>query len=546
MSEGSNRSEQDTKGGSFPSQADEAARTNYNHHARLQHAALGGLAGIIAVVLRWRGLDSQSLWWDEGFTLWLSKFSPADICRTLQVDTSPPLYYILEHYWTGLFGISEVSLRGLSAFFETLSIPVFWLLAKRVLGNKAAVTLTMWLYSLSLLQVAYAKEARFYGLLTLLSLVSVYSLVLFLERRSVLSFCFLVLSLSASLYTHNMMFFYLPAIALVWLVYPSARLIRVRLIEASLTFVIVLLSFLPWLPTLWRQTKIIHSGFWLPAPTMGNLMDSLCILSGLNTDFFHDIAVRIFHLPPLLSVRVFSLAALLILTFCAFGGVWHVPPEKRRKSAALLAYSMIPVLMVFFVSRTTTSVYLNRLFIGSSAVLPILFCTPIAFQAGTCRRLFQGIGIAVLAGAAVSVFGYFRHSRKEDWWGATNYVLKIQERQRLIVFAHSQGQVLFDYYAAKSLRSSLPREETGLPRKWNFEDPVPRVSTIDFPDAYLLIPLQQAMQSNRYAEIDVVISHAPSRLGEPTLEYLRKRCASREDQEFNGVRVMRCFAHRGQ
>jgi uncharacterized membrane protein len=70
------------------------------------------LAVIITVSLRSSGLVSQSLWNDEGYTVWVSQFAPKEIWSILQSDTSAPLYYTLLHYWVALFGISESSLRA--------------------------------------------------------------------------------------------------------------------------------------------------------------------------------------------------------------------------------------------------------------------------------------------------------------------------------------------------------------------------------------------------------------------------------------------------
>src|SRR5258708_26504524 len=66
--------------------------------------ALTGLAAIIAVIVRWYRLGSQSLWVDEGYTLWLSQLTPKAIWHAVQTDTSPPLYYLLHHTWIHRFG----------------------------------------------------------------------------------------------------------------------------------------------------------------------------------------------------------------------------------------------------------------------------------------------------------------------------------------------------------------------------------------------------------------------------------------------------------
>jgi uncharacterized membrane protein len=207
---------------------------------------LTALAVLSALVLRWFHLGQVSLWWDEGFTFWASSLSPADVVRFARSDNQPPLYYLLQHYWGILFGNSEFALRGLSAFFGTLSLPVFYLLAKKVLKDSMAVALAMWLFAFSMKQVWYSREARAYEVASFFALVSLYGLVLFLEKRSAASFATIVLSIAASLYMHNMMFFYLLALNVIWLIYPAERALAQRMRELLLADILAGVLYLPW------------------------------------------------------------------------------------------------------------------------------------------------------------------------------------------------------------------------------------------------------------------------------------------------------------
>src|SRR5260370_25518756 len=93
-----------------------------------------GIAILGGIGLRWLNLQKWSLWWDEGFTVWASGLSVDRIIPFSRSDNQAPLYYLLQHYWVLLFGNSEFALRALSALFGTLSLAVFYLLAKRVLN----------------------------------------------------------------------------------------------------------------------------------------------------------------------------------------------------------------------------------------------------------------------------------------------------------------------------------------------------------------------------------------------------------------------------
>jgi uncharacterized membrane protein len=357
-------------------------------HPRL--LALIVVAVIVAVVVRWYGLAAQSLWWDEGYTVWFSQFSLNDIWRGVRTDTAPPLYYWLMHFWTWPFGISERSLPGMSAFFETLSIPLSYLVAKRVVQDKIAVLTAVWLFALCAFEVEYARDARFYAVIVFCSISSLYCLITFLDKRSVLSFAGLVVALAAGLYTHNMIFFYLPGLALAWLFYPSSQSLVRRVQDELRCAALLLLLYLPWFPGLVSQTKHVAASFWIPKPTLWGLAETLCSLSGLDSNYLYRMCSPLLFISHLQHRKVFVLGGILLLVSCAVAGIWKVTPERCRKGAALLGHSLCPVLLAFFYSRAFTSVFLGRTFIASSAVLSILFAFSVAYQTGLRKKLLWG------------------------------------------------------------------------------------------------------------------------------------------------------------
>jgi hypothetical protein len=50
-------------------------------------------------------------------------------------------------------------------------------------------------------------------------------------------------------------------------------------------------------------------------------------------------------------------------------------------------------------------------------------------------------------------------------------LLSLPPERRLVVFVTNAGQVLFDYYATRSPNLVARPEETGLPEKYNYQDP---------------------------------------------------------------------------
>ena len=520
--------------------------SSLRYRADLMFGAFIGLAVTAALWLRWSGLDSQSLWLDEGITFWISRFSPEGIWHILQLDTSNPLYYILLHYWTGWFGTSEFSIRALSATFAALSIPIFYQITRKVVADRAAIALAMMLYAVSFYQVWYAQEARCYALLVLLSLASVYLLMLCLEKGSLLRLSGLAFCITASLYTHNIAIFYLPGIVVMWLAYPAEMPLRKRLRDAVVVFSLITLLYLPWVSTLRGQLHRVHAGLWVwvTQPKIRDLLESLCVLSGTDTHTLQAIFRHQFHSSRFFGFWTWAPAILVVFVLCILGGICTGRFADRRKVAALLAYSLIPVFLVFIDSRISTSIYVNRAFLGCCALLPIVFCAPIAFQSGNRRRAFQMLGLLVLLGSAVSAIGYLRRERKEDWRGATEYLVKLPEKRRLLVIVPDIAQGLVQYYASGLPGPYRAPEMSGLltsftPPDLTLEDRILHLQ--DDPNVDALALLSGAMASGKYKEIDMVVQPGTSPfLIEPAEQYLAAHCGTVDVVEFHWLEVRRC------
>ena len=502
---------------------------------------------LAAIWLRWRDLGSQSLWEDEGFTLWISRFSPQQIWHMLRWDATTPLHYVLIHFWSNCFGISEFSLRALSALFGTLSILPYFLLARKVLIDRVAVTFAMALYAVAFVPVWHARNARFYALLIFLSLASVYCLLLYLENRRLVPFCGVVLSLALSLYTHNMALFYLPGFALLWLIYPSERTLLARIKDGLLAASVVLLLYLPWLPTLAAQVQRIHRAWIVPTPGVGDFLDSLFILSGfdprtLQTVFRDQLHI---HISRLFGFWTWAPLLLLVVVACILGGLFAARIEDRRKTTALAVYALSPVLSTFALSRVSNAVYETRVFAGCCSVLPILLAAPIAFQVGNLRKAFLRVGLVVLVLAVISAAGYLRREQNADWRGTTKYLVQLPERDRLVVIVPDIGLPLVHYYAARLSKSEPPIELTGLLTRFDPADVdlEKRMMDVVFdPHADHLALLAHDMALERYKEVDVVMSGGwfPSRVKPLLWDYLAAHCTATEVVEFHSLEVRRC------
>ncbi len=223
---------------------------------------------LIAFALRLTRLGHQSLWYDEGITWLLAQKSLADLIHWTAADIQPPFYYLLLWAAKFLFGSSEWALRFPSALFNTLTLPLIYILARRLFRRLnfphsplAALSspegLAVIIFALSPLMVYYSQEARMYTLLVFEVTLAGYLLlkIVHLPGGSSSSFIFhpssFILVAAAALYTHYFSAFLLAAYGLyIGLVLWQRHWPKMLVIQSLLLFGLTALLFVPWLPVL--------------------------------------------------------------------------------------------------------------------------------------------------------------------------------------------------------------------------------------------------------------------------------------------------------
>jgi hypothetical protein len=217
--------------------------------------------------IRTRYISGQ-FWMDEAISTGIASHSLSEIPGLLRHDGSPPLYYVLLHFWIQLFGAGESATHALSLLFGLLTIPAGYWAGSSLFGRRAGLMAAV-LFAFSPFLTQYAGETRMYELMGLLGILATASFVHgFVYRRRKYLIVF-TLCQAAMLYTHAWgIFFGLgAAVALipVWLRSEDRRgLIR----DALLAFGGAVVLFLPWLPNFIYQSS--HTGApWAPPPRFG-------------------------------------------------------------------------------------------------------------------------------------------------------------------------------------------------------------------------------------------------------------------------------------
>jgi 4-amino-4-deoxy-L-arabinose transferase-like glycosyltransferase len=399
-----------------------------------------GVVVLAAAGLRWWGLGAKSLWFDEAYSVFVAQQPLLEIPRLLRAyDTHPPLYYIVLHLWTTLFGKSEVAVRFPSVIASVGVVALTFLLARRVAGDRVGILAAI-LIAFSPFQITAAQEARMYPFLTLFGLGGSYALWLALEegkRRYWTAYAVLTL---LALYTHYFAFLLvLTHVLYILLVDRSRARIRTWMLCLGLMAV----AYLPLLPTLiLHVTTAIARPNFRPDVSIGALTDLMGLLSfggglfGMGTYFQRGV------LP--LEFRAAILLPFVLLIAAGAAGL------GGRRRAYMLGYWLLPVVIIAAVSLRWSMFY-ERYF---SFVLPpfaILLAAGVFSAADALRgsgRVLATVSLlAMLASFNLPALAHVgRVGSGYNWRGAAGYVAREARSNDFILFIPAFARIPFEYY----------------------------------------------------------------------------------------------------
>jgi len=464
--------------------------------------ALAWLGVAVGVCFRVCHLGRESLWFDEGYTAWMVSHSPGEIIRLILAATAPPLYYLLLHGWTEVFGRSEIALRSLSAACSILTLLVAFGIARRMLRNPAAVAAAMWLLSLSFLQTWFAREARAYALMGLLGVAAFDCLQRHLaapHRRWLIP---LALLIAAEMYTHNMMAPYAMGLLLAWLVLPSEHSTRRRIAEIAIVTGIAAAIYLPWtIGGLPAQMDMIRQAFWVDRLKRGNFLRAIVAMLGVQHYWSWAHLLERIHFPIGNNTRPIFIVGCLIAA-SAFLSIIVQKGARRREAMGLLVAAMFPPAFVGLYSVLQTPLFTPKLFLPSATLMSIFVLLPLGMplSRGVWRAAWAGTVLLLLL-SGLTLYGHYLEDNKENWRAIAQRVSELPAERRLIVFVANDGQLPFDYY----YHYRPGDEATGVPGGFFDRDP-PR-TMLRARVQRDLWPLNARLASGRYDQVVLVLAH---------------------------------------
>lgn len=467
-------------------------------------------------------LDGQSMWSDEGLSLYRARQTLSDVLQNTIIvdgvvtqDTNPPFYFLLLSGWRSLTGERLWALRyqGVLTSMAAIAITLPWalLIARGRTGRRVALLMGFFM-TLSPFNVWETQNLRNYPLLLALNLLSVYAIFRFIlrpqdERRQ----RWLLVWLGASLlgiYTHYFAFF-----VFAW--------------GAGSLFVYALVMWAgrrDWRRVSWKLLALPVLGLLLLLPALPTALERFA--AGPQFDFHrlppqviatHAASAFGVGISPSLSHPWLLWLPAVLLAAAGLALAWRM---SRAAALLLLGYLAVPLGLLVMLST------INPLYNGTRHLLIGLppFLMLIAIGTGgwlrthpeaPARRLARyTCGLIALAVVLIQVrqlHAQFHDPRfiRDDVRGAAAYLSEVAAPDDVVVLHDTLIRFVFDYYyqgdapvvaipeygqqdtfaAARQLLDSrvpgriwfltLPAPRTGFDREW-----LPRVAQDAWAEVY--------------------------------------------------------------
>ena len=412
--------------------------------ARVYAAAVAGLL-VVGGGLRVYNLERLSLWLDEGFSL---LYASQTWGRVAGLDgfysPHPTGYFLLTK--VALLGLPEtLAGRSISLVCGVLTLPVFFLLARKILDRTGALVATGVL-ALSPIHLYYTQEARMYALVVFLVALSYLFLISFIETRATRWAILYGLTLALGVYVD-----YSAAYALI----PQAVIIVIalarwgrRAVPLVVAGAVAIIAYLPWLPQVLASVNAANDverrDTYLGIDP-GRVLTLIMHLTGFGSDagnaYFASTRETAWDRWPVVRpLLVLVIGTILVLGYRGMRVRWQTTLVTGGLISTILVAIWISLISPGFAERTILSAVLGwALLIG-------------AMFNGRTTRLVRGLAsgsVAIVILVSLLTIQTYETSAVKQRWTDASADMAVLEPLQIPVVTYGYGavtDVLVDAY----------------------------------------------------------------------------------------------------
>jgi mannosyltransferase len=408
---------------------------------------------VLAAVLRFATITSQSYWLDEATTVHELHLSLGALLHSIRInETTPPLYFIVAWLWAKVFGTGELGLRTLSALAGIALIPVVFETGRELVSRRAGFVAALFA-AVSPFMIWYSQEARSYMLFTLFCACSTLFWARSLRDPSSRNLALWGLASVLAVLTHFFAGFLVAPEAL-WLIWLQRR---GRLRPLLIACAAVAAAQLAVLPLALSDTS--HPLSWITQFPLSIRIKQTAVDFGLSNLYQSSLVSG-----GLLGAALLAAIVLAVLMV----GAWSARELRGATLAAGLGAFVILVPLLLAVAGHDYFVPRNMI----AAWIPLAIVLAAAVTAPRARLAGAGLALLVIGGsiyANVRIDGDPQFQRP-DWRGVAAALGPARGPRAVVAY---QGG-----FALQPLVAFMPR----IPWSWNWQpvaSPPVRIGELD-------------------------------------------------------------------
>jgi len=468
----------------------------------------------VAAALRFHALAAKSFWFDEGVSVAIARLDWYNFVRILwRREANMALYYLFLRGWLH-FGGSEFFVRALSVLFAIASVPIIYLLGRRLFDPRVGLIAAA-LLAVNAYHVQYSQDARSYSLMVFLCLLSSLYFLRCVRQPTRRNRAAYILSSALAVYAQ---FF-------------SGLLMLAQWVS---------LKFLGEEPA--SQTRAITKNDWRCVALLVSPAVAFAAATGTGP-------LRWVQRPGLKDLWIFALdlsgnGGPLLLLACvaaclaAFLPAWRT---RRRVPWEFWRYRFLVCWLLFPVLLTLALALIKPLFVPRY----FIFCLPallLLLACGLTRLRSATLTVPALAFLIIlslrGTLGYYKQDldiQRDDWRAATQYLLNHSQPGDALLFHVPMGRMPYEFY------DSLLKPASAAPVIL-YPHHGDRLTFLDFVEKPDDVALERTLPRHPRAWLVLTYAETPSGLPDSRTIELSKLLddsyPAAEQHDFAGIRIL--------
>lgn len=209
---------------------------------------------------------SHNIWTDEAFTIQLlGRGGFRAIIDGTAADVHPPLYYIYLKLFTTVFGNSLPVMKIASIIPLTATLVLGATVISKKFGDITAFFYTLFFACIPC-SMEFSVQVRMYSLAVFfVTVCGIYAYAAFYDGK-IKDYVLIGVSGVLAAYTHY--FAFMSVIVIMFFLFIAVLLWdRKKILPFFVTVICMIIMYIPWFPSFYRQVVSVNAGYWIPEIT---------------------------------------------------------------------------------------------------------------------------------------------------------------------------------------------------------------------------------------------------------------------------------------